>query len=170
MKKKNNKHTFFNDFDDFKDYDDYDEYADYSDDSSDDEKFHNYATTQDFSDVSYDDFNKVIEVEDDYDDESLVEEFDDDYDDEDDDREVRVVRKSSTKVEDGDLLNAQLLVLLNNFWLIFKVVGVSIALILLVYFLIEGRFQDLLAYLLLLAGSFTFGFVFMFFVNKLMES
>ena len=75
-----------------------------------------------------------------------------------------------TKNDETDLLNAQLLVILNNFWLVFRVIGIGIAVVLFFYFLLNGRIGDLFSYLLLLAGSFIFGFVFMFFVNKLMES
>lgn len=165
MKKKNSKHTFFDDFSELDDYDEYDE----SDDVKEEETLGN-AIVKDFSDVSYDDFNKAIDVNDDDDDDydEFAEEDDDDDDEEQD--KVRVVRKRSSKTDDGDMINAQLLVLLNNFWLVFRVIGIVLAVVLFFYFLINGRIGDLFSYLLLLAGSFIFGFVFMYFVNKLMES
>ena len=161
MKKKNSKHRFFDDFDEFDDYDEYEE--DY-DDVSTDESFYNYTAAKDFSDVSYDDFNKVIEVEDDDEDEYIDDDTTDDVE------PVTIKRKSTTKSKDTDIINAQLLVLLNNFWLVFRIIGIGIAVILFFYYLIHGQIRELITYLFLLAGAFGFGFIFMFFVNKLMES
>lgn len=168
MKKKNSKRTFFNDFDDFDDFDEYED-SEIDNNADSEEKLESHVSSKDFSDVSYDDFNKAIDIDEDEDDYEDIDDEDEEYDD-DKKRNVHISRKHSVKNGGDDLINSQLLVILNNFWLIFRVIGVILAIILLIYFLIAGRIQDIFTFLLLLAGSFGFGFGFMFLVNKLMES
>ena len=137
-----------------KEYDEFDGIDDYYEEE---ENFFSQSVGDDLSDVRYEDFNKVNQVED-------------------DDEEVEVVttktttRKKKSSNTNSFIRNETLMDFLSFFWTWFRRLGIVIAVILIAYFITKGMFKDLFQYILLLVVSFFFGFGFMALINRVMEN
>ena len=142
-----------------KKYNDLGSIDDYYEDD-DDAKF--YSVENDLSDVSYEDFNKPTKVV---------------IGDEDGDGDVDVVVKKTAnkkKIARSSSYvfteNEELMDFLAIFWIWFRRIGIIIAVILIAYFITKGLFKDLFMYILLLVGSFFFGFGFMAVLTRVLDN
>ncbi len=137
-------------------YDDLGKIDDYYEDDG-DARF--YSVENDLSDVSYEDFNKPtkVVVEDDDDEEKVV--------------VTKTVKKKKTSSAYSRITdNEELIDFLAIFWIWFRRIGIIIAVILIAYFITKGLFKDLFMYILLLVGSFFFGFGFMAVLTSLLDN
>ncbi len=98
---------------------------------------------------SYQDFNKVEDSNDDEDDYSTKVTVD--------------TKKENTSVP---ILSPIALSILSTFSKWFRIFGIIIAIILCAYYIAMGYFKDLFYYLLLLVGSFFFGYFFVYLLEK----
>ena len=142
-----------------KKYNDLGSIDDYYEDD-DDAKF--YSVENDLSDVSYEDFNKPTKV--------VIE-------DEDGEGDVDVVvkktankKKTARSSSYAFTENEELMDFLAIFWIWFRRIGIIIAVILIAYFITKGLFKDLFMYILLLVGSFFFGFGFMAVLTRVLDN
>ena len=139
-----------------KNYDEFDTIDDYYEEE-DDANFFRSSIETDLSDVRYEDFNKVNEVEDDDDEyEEIVVE----------NKKTSSSKKSSTSIMEND----SFISILSVFWTWFRRIGIVIAVILIAYYITKGMFKDLFLYILMLVVAFFFGFGFMALINKVMEN
>lgn len=96
---------------------------------------------------------------------------DDDLSDNDD---VHVEDYSDNYVEENNNFNKKrednsLYKFLNIFLVVFKWLGIAIAVVLIAYFITQGKIKSLLLYILGLIISFFFGYFFMYILNKFSE-
>lgn len=142
-----------------------------------DENFYNENNSKDLSDEE-EEYNNFFKVDEDYDanyvtntdDEDNYENFIkvekvesndyEDYDDEDDEEETN----SYYTYDDNSIYK-----FLSIFIVVFKWIGVAIAIILISYFITQGNMKSLLMYILGLVFAFFFGYFFMFILNKFTE-
>ena len=103
-------------------------------------------------------YNNFFKVDDDLSDtdEAYVEDYSNDY--------VEESYNSSKKHEDNSLYK-----FLNIFLVVFKWLGIAIAVVLIAYFITQGKIKSLLLYILGLIISFFFGYFFMYILNKFSE-
>ena len=134
---KKNKTTTFDEFDSLDDY--FEEEGDGILLSS--------SIETDYSNVGYEDFNKVNDS------------YEDEYE------EIPVEKKSNHSFS----LDSNFIDYLSIFWTWFRRIGIAIAILLSAYYITQGMFKDFFLYILLLVAAFFFGFGFMFFLNKYME-
>lgn len=137
---------------------------------------------KDLSDVSYEDFNKVTEVEDDEEEnnDTLV------ATEEKAAHSTQTTTKTTTTTtttkhhvevestndsfEDRITENEGLMVILDIFWTWVRRLGVVIMIVLSAYYITQGMFKDLFLYLLMLVVAYFFGYGFMFVLTKLREN
>ena len=103
-------------------------------------------------------YNNFFKVDDDLSDtdDDYVEDYSNDY--------VEDNYNSSKKHEDNSLYK-----FLNIFLVVFKWLGIAIAVVLIAYFITQGKIKSLLLYILGLIISFFFGYFFMYILNKFSE-
>lgn len=103
-------------------------------------------------------YNNFFKVDDDLSDTdgAYVEDYSNDY--------VEDNYNSSKKHEDNSLYK-----FLNIFLVVFKWLGIAIAVVLIAYFITQGKIKSLLLYILGLIISFFFGYFFMYILNKFSE-
>ena len=147
-------------------YDDFDVLDDYYEEEGDPFLF-SQSVGSDFSNVSYDEFNKARnEYEDDDDDVVYVEEKPTYHHK----TTIKKKTKRSSSLEDRMVGNETLMDVLNVFWVWFRRLGVVIAVILIAYYIVKGYFQELFSYLFALVVAFFFGFGFMALLTKAKEN
>ena len=153
---------------------DLEEYID--DDYDYDENFYSENNSNNLS-IEEEEYNNFFKVDDDYDanyvvnteNEDNYEEFvkvqkvesDDDYDDNSEDEEET---NPYYTYDDNSIYK-----FLSIFIIVFKWIGVAIAIILISYFITQGNMKSLLMYILGLVIAFFFGYFFMFILNKFTE-
>lgn len=123
-----------------------------------DENF--YSVDKKNNDVHTEDeeeYNNFFKVDDDFSDDSEI--YDDDYtNDYEEDKDY------NKKREDSPLYK-----FLNIFLVVFKWLGIAIAVVLIAYFITQGKIKSLLLYILGLIVSFFFGYFFMYILNRFNE-
>ena len=146
-----------------------------------DENFYNENNLKDLS-IEEEEYNNFFKVDDDYDNVSYITNTDDednyadfikvqkvetdDYNDsEDEDEEEDKDDTSSYYTYDDNSIYK----FLSIFIVVFKWIGVAIAIILISYFITQGNIKSLLMYILGLVIAFFFGYFFMFILNKFTE-
>lgn len=151
-----------------------------------DENFYNENNSKTLS-TEEEEYNNFFKVDDDYDTDYVVNTDDEDnyadfikeydtqieennstadYDDYDDDEEneENEARPYYTYDSDNGIYK-----FLSMFLVIFKWIGVAIAIILIAYFTTQGNMKSLLMYIIGLVFAFFFGYIFMFILNKFTE-
>ena len=132
--------------------------------SAEEEEYNNFFTVDDDYDTDYvdntddeDSYAEFIKVHD-----TQIEEDNSNEDDEDEDDEDG----SPYYTYDSD---NGIYKFLSMFLVIFKWIGVAIAIILIAYFITQGNMKSLLMYIIGLVFAFFFGYFFMFIFNKFNE-
>lgn len=151
-----------------------------------DENFYNENNSKTLS-TEEEEYNNFFKVDDDYDTDYVVNTDDEDnyadfikeydtqieennstadYDDYDDDEENEENEAHPYYTYDSD---NGIYKFLSMFLVIFKWIGVAIAIILIAYFTTQGNMKSLLMYIIGLVFAFFFGYIFMFILNKFTE-
>ena len=136
--------------------------------SAEEEEYNNFCTVDDDYDTDYvdntddeDSYAEFIKVQDVQIEEDNSNDDDDDNDEDEDDEDG-----SSYYTYDSD---NGIYKFLSMFLVIFKWIGVAIAIILIAYFITQGNMKSLLMYIIGLVFAFFFGYFFMFILNKFTE-
>ena len=129
--------------------------------SAEEEEYNNFFTVDDDYDTDYvdntedeDSYAEFIKVQD-----AQIEEDTSNADDDDEDGSPYYTYDSDNGIYK----------FLSMFLVIFKWIGVAIAIILIAYFITQGNIKSLLMYIIGLVFAFFFGYFFMFILNKFTE-
>ena len=134
------------------------ELEDYIDEDYDENFYSVNSKKDDVYTEDEEEYNNFFKVDDDLSDtdDDYVEDYSNDY--------VEDNYNSSKKHEDNSLYK-----FLNIFLVVFKWLGIAIAVVLIAYFITQGKIKSLLLYILGLIISFFFGYFFMYILNKFSE-